>query len=108
MHVDIACHHTTLTEPLRASVEQKLAKLAHHTDQPISAHVVLTVTKHEHVAEATLSVNGAPFHARDQAQGMYEAIDGLVGKLDRALRKAKTRRLQRTRGPVPSLKQAST
>lgn len=107
MHVDISGHHTSLTDGLREAVSQKFAKLDHHTDRPLTAHVVLTVEKHRHVAEATLTVNGKPFHATGQAEGMYEAIDDLVSKLDRSMRKDKTKRLQRVRGPVPSLKQVT-
>ena len=109
MHVDIACQHTTLTDPLRQAVLEKFAKLDDHTDKAVAAHVVLRVEKDRHVAEATLTVQGKPLHAEASARGangMYQAIDKLVARLDRAMRKAKTKKLQRTRGPVPSLRHA--
>lgn len=107
MHVDIFCHHTSLTDALRDAVNQKLSKLDHHTDEPLNVHVVLTVEKNRQVAEATVNRNGTSFHSKAEAGSMYEAIDSLVDKLDRAMRKDKTKRLQRVRGPVPSLKQAA-
>ena len=106
MRVDISCQHTSLTDGLREAVKQKLSKLDHHTDKPLTAHVVLTVEKNRHVAEAPLALNGTPLHAKAEADSMYAAIDGLAGKLDRAMRKHKTRHVKTFRGPVPSLKQA--
>ena len=109
MHVDIACQHTSLTESLKEAVQEKFSKLDDHTNKAVSAHVVLTVEKDRHVAEATVTVQGKPLHAKASARGvngMYQALDRLVSRLDRAMRKEKTRALQRTRGPVPSLKHA--
>lgn len=107
MHIDISCHHTSLTDGLRDAVTQKFSKLDQHTDRPLAAHVVLTVEKQSHVAEATLTVNGTPFHAKSKSKDMYAGLDQLVSRLDRAMRKAKTKRLQGVRGPVASLKQSS-
>ena len=104
MHVDIACHHTTLTDGLREAVHQKLDKLSHHTDQRLSARVVLTVEKNQQIAEATVLINGKPEHARATAENLYAALDKLVSRLDRALRKNKTRTLQRTRGTHETLR----
>lgn len=104
MQLDIACHHTTLTEGLREAIEHKLGKLAHHTDQPLSARVVLTVERHRQVVEATLMINGKPQHARAAAENAYAALDTLVSRLDRALRKDKTRLLARVRNTQESLR----
>ena len=38
MRVDISCQHTSLTDGLREAVNQKLSKLDHHTDKPLTAH----------------------------------------------------------------------
>lgn len=104
MHVDVSGHHTTLTPALRSAIEQKFSKLDQHTSAPTKASVVLTVEKNQHVAEATLLVNGTPHHAKASAENMYAAIDKLEARLSRSMRKKKTDRLQGQRGAVPSLK----
>lgn len=104
MHVDVSGHHTTLTPALRAAIEQKFSKLDQHTLAPTRAAVVLTVEKNQHVAEATLWVNGTTHHARAVAENMYAAIDTLESRLSRLMRKKKTDRLQHQRGGGPSLK----
>lgn len=95
MELQLSCHHTTLTPGLREAVDSRFDRLAHHTNRPTTAHVVLTANSgnQPHKAEATLLVNGQPLHASGDAPDMYSAIDQLVSRLDRQLRKAKTARL---------------
>ncbi|MGH8415624.1 MAG: ribosome hibernation-promoting factor, HPF/YfiA family, partial [Gammaproteobacteria bacterium] len=52
-------------------------------------HVVLTVSKLEHKAEATLQVNRGKLFADAVDADMYAAIDGLTDKLDRQVKKHK-------------------
>lgn len=95
MEIQLACHHTTLTEAMREAVNTRFDRLAHHTHRPTTAHVVLTANggTQPHKAEATLLLNGKPLHASASARDMYAAIDSLVSRLDRLLRKDKTARL---------------
>ncbi len=104
MHVDVSGHHTTLTPALRTAIEQKLSKLDQHTNEPTKAEVVITVEKNHHLIEATLLVNGTPHHAQAKAPNMYAALDRLESRLSRSMRKEKTKRMQRQRGHVKSLK----
>jgi len=49
----------------------------------------LTVEKLRHKAEATVSFNGSKIYADATKEDMYAAIDGLVDKLDRRVKKLK-------------------
>jgi putative sigma-54 modulation protein len=49
----------------------------------------LTVEKLQHRAEATVSLNGTKIHADSVAGDMYAAVDGLIDKLVRRVRKHK-------------------
>ena len=89
MALDIACHHTTLTDGLREAVEQKLARVQSHASETMEGRVVLTVEPHRHLAEATVRVGKLRAHARAEAPSMYSAIDKLAARLDRAIRKHK-------------------
>ncbi len=96
MEIQLSCQHTTLTESLRSAVTERFQRLAQHTNLPTSAHVVLVAKDggaDHHKAEATLLLNGKPLHASFRSSDMYVAIDGLVSRLDRQLRKAKTARI---------------
>ena len=52
-------------------------------------HCILTVEKLRHKAEAKVNVNGGTIYAEETEEDMYAAIDGLVDKLDRQVRKHK-------------------
>jgi putative sigma-54 modulation protein len=83
MKINVTGHHVDLTPALQGYVNEKLERLGRHFDQVIDAHVVLTVEKLRHKAEATLYVSGNKIHADAVEPDMYAAVDGLVDKLDR-------------------------
>ena len=83
MQVSLSGHHVEITESMRAYVNEKIERLERHFDQALDIHIVLTVEKMRHRAEATLHVSGGNLHADDVQEDMYAAIDGLVDKLDR-------------------------
>jgi putative sigma-54 modulation protein len=89
MQLKLTGHHVDVTPALRGYVEKKLDRIVRHFEQVIDVHCVLTVEKLEHKAEATLGVSGAVIHADAIDGDMYAAIDALVDKLGRRLRKHK-------------------
>ena len=89
MHIDVTGHHVELTDPLRDYVEQKFLRLERHFDNMVDAHVILTVEKLDQKAEATLQLGGAKLFADSVSDDMYAAIDRLVDKLDRQVKKHK-------------------
>lgn len=89
MQISITGHHVDITAALHNYVNSKFERLARHFDQVTNVHVVLSVEKVRQKAEATLHVNGADLHAQAVEEDMYAAIDGLVDKLDRQVKKQK-------------------
>lgn len=83
MQVSLSGHHVDITDSLRNYVNEKVGRLDRHFDQALDIHIVLTVEKLRHKAEATLHVSGSNLHADDVREDMYAAIDGLIDKLDR-------------------------
>lgn len=89
MNLSITGHHVDLTDPLRSYVADKMKRVERHFDHLLDAHVVLTVDKLKHTAEATLRASGADLHAAASTQDMYSSIDQLIDRLDRQTRKHK-------------------
>lgn len=89
MQLSVTGHHIDVTEALRNYVQTKLAKLERHFDHMTDIHCVLTVEKLVHKAEATVHLAGGAIHADSVEQNMYAAIDLLVDKLDRQVKKHK-------------------
>lgn len=89
MQLNLTGHHIDISAALREYVDSKLRRLERHFDNLINVHVVLTVEKASHRAEATVQVSGGQIFA-DAADGdMYAAIDALADKLDRQVRRHK-------------------
>jgi putative sigma-54 modulation protein len=89
MQLSVSGHHVEVTDSLRGYVETKIEKIGRHFDLVSDVHCILTVEKLRHKAEATVSVNGGTIYADAVEEDMYAAIDGLVDKLDRRVRKFK-------------------
>jgi putative sigma-54 modulation protein len=89
MQIDLTGHHVDITSALRDYVHDKLGRLERHFDHVLNAHVVLTVEKLRHKAEASMSVSGSKLFADAVDDDMYAAIDLLVDKLDRQIIKHK-------------------
>ena len=89
MDVTVAGHHVDVTDSLREYVETKMARLERHSDQMTDIHCILTVEKLEHRAEAIIHLNGSTIHADSVEQNMYAAVDTLIDKLDRQVKKHK-------------------
>ncbi len=89
MQLSVTGRHIDITEALKSYVADKTQKLERHFDHVIDVHVILSVEKLVHKAEATFQVNGAKLFAEDQQGDLYAAIDGLLDKLDRQILKHK-------------------
>ncbi|MGD2168244.1 MAG: ribosome-associated translation inhibitor RaiA [Gammaproteobacteria bacterium] len=89
MDVTVAGHHVDVTDSLREYVESKMARLERHSDLMTDIHCILTVEKLEHRAEATIHLSGGTIHADSVEENMYAAVDTLIDKLDRQVKKHK-------------------
>jgi len=89
MQLTVTGHHVEITPPLRSYLQKKLERITRHFDNVIDVHCVLTVEKLRQRAEATVRVSGGTIHADATEPDMYAAIDMLIDKLDRLVRKHK-------------------
>ncbi|HYQ70517.1 MAG TPA: ribosome-associated translation inhibitor RaiA [Gammaproteobacteria bacterium] len=89
MQINLTGHHVDLTAPLHDYVNSKMERLERHFDHVTDIHVVLSVEKLRHKAEATLHVSGGTLFADAVQEDMYAAIDSLTDKLDRQVKKHK-------------------
>lgn len=89
MQISVTGHHLDVTEALKTYVESKFEKLERHFDHVTDVHVILGVEKLVQKAEATVQISGGTLFAEDEQDDMYAAIDGLIDKLDRQIKKHK-------------------
>jgi len=101
MQLNLTGHHVDISDALRSYVESKLERLERHFDHVTNVHVILSVEKLRQKAEATLHLNGADVFAECVEEDMYAAIDGLVDKLDRQVKKHKEKHTNHRNGAIP-------
>lgn len=89
MQINLTGHHMEITDSLRNYVNEKMGKLERHFDKVSNTHVILSVEKDTHKAEATVHMSGNDIFAEASENDMYASIDGLVDKLDRQVKKFK-------------------
>jgi len=89
MQLSITGHHIDVTPALRDYVDTKLERLERHFENVSDIHCILSVEKLRHKAEATVQANGITLFADEVQEDMYAAIDGLIDKLDRQVKKHK-------------------
>ncbi len=99
MQINLTGHHIDITSALHDYVHEKFRRLERHFTQVIDAHVILTVEKLRHKAEASMLVSGNKLFADAVEHDMYAAIDGLVDKLDRQVVKHKEKLKKHHRMP---------
>ena len=89
MQLKITGHHIEVSPTLRERVAGKMEKIERHVDNVTDIHVILTVEKQRHKAEATVSASGTRLYADAIEDDMYAAIDSMSEKLQRRLKKYK-------------------
>ncbi len=89
MQINLTGHHVDVTSPLRDYVTGKMDRLERHFDHVTDVHVILSVEKLRHKAEATIHISGGNLFADATEEDMYAAVDALVDKLDRQIKKHK-------------------
>ena len=88
MHVTVTFRHIEKSEPLRNYAEEKTERLVKYLAEPIEVHWVLTVEKIRHIADATVT-GSITIKAQGDTQDMYSAIDMVIEKLEKQVRKHK-------------------
>ena len=90
-----------VTDSLRAYVESKISKLDKYFTQDLTAHVNLKVySDHKNKVEVTIPAKNVTLRAEDMSQDMYSSIDLVEEKLERQIRKYKTRTNRKSRDNI--------
>ena len=97
MQLIVTGRHLEVTEALETYAATRLKRLERHFDKVSQVHVVLSIEKARHRAEATVHVTGREIFADAVADDMYPAIDALIDKLDRQIKRHKERRVDHHR-----------
>lgn len=96
MNVVVTGRNIDLTPALKDYLLDKLQRSQKHFDHSLNITALLSVAKNPSVAESqtaevTIKLNGAVIRGEESTENMYASIDLVADKIERQLRKYKTR-----------------
>jgi putative sigma-54 modulation protein len=91
MQITTTFRHLDPSDALKSYAEEKLERVNKYIDEPVVAQVFMTVEKIRHCAEVTITAKGITIKASEETNDMYSAIDAVVDKIERQLRRYKER-----------------
>jgi putative sigma-54 modulation protein len=94
MRVTVIGKNIDVTPALKEIVERKISKLDRYFKPNVEARATLTVQKNSQIFEVTIPFNGVILRCEESTDDMYKSIDLVETKLERQIRKQRTK-LQR-------------
>ncbi|PZN06779.1 MAG: ribosome-associated translation inhibitor RaiA [Bacillota bacterium] len=101
MNISIYGKNVDVTDALKEYARKKVGKVAKYFDEPLQAKVTLSVERDRHIVEVTIPLPSSDLllRAEEESDDMYASIDLVVDKLERQIRKYKTRINRKVRRP---------
>ena len=93
MKFNIRGENLEVTEALREYVEKKLSRLERYFEAPPTSDVNVTLSVHrdKQIVEVTIPLPGVLLRAEEKGGDMYASVDLVIDKLERQIRKHKTK-----------------
>jgi len=89
MDIKITARRFELTDALRDYAQKEAYTLKKYFDHLIRGHLILSVEKHRQIVELVIHVWGTDLASRMESEDMYLAIDGVVEKMERQIKRYK-------------------
>lgn len=86
-----------ITDSIKEYIEEKVSKLDKYLSNPeeITAKVVVRISGREQIVEVTIPIQKIVLRCEERHEDLYAAIDKVSDKLERQIRKNKTRMQRR-------------
>ena len=93
MKLTIRGDKLVVTDAIKSYIEEKIAKLDKYFENPedLSANIVVKTRGIEQIIEVTIPIKKAILRSEESHKDLYAAIDKVVDKLERSIRKNKTK-----------------
>lgn len=98
MNIQVRGKNIEITPALKDYVAKRIGKVSRYFDDLGDISAILTVEKGRHIVEVTVPVQGMVLRGEEATSDMYTSIDLVIEKIERQIRKYKTRLARRIRG----------
>lgn len=89
MQIDITFKNMESSDALKDYAFKRLSKMERYIDRTGEAHIVLSIEKRRHQADVTFTADGTVINAVEITEDLYAAIDMVMDKLERQIKKHK-------------------
>ena len=97
MNITVRGKNIDVTPALRDYVEKRVSKVTKYFSEVGNIHAALEVEKNKQSVELTVPVNGIILRAQESTEDMYASIDLVIDKIERQIRKHKTKLMKKFR-----------
>lgn len=98
MKLSVTFRHMDPSEALKEHMEDKLSRFQKYAPDPVRAEVVFSTERHLNQADVTVVLaDGTPIKGKVESDDMYTAVDLVMDKIDRQIRRYKDKQTSRQR-----------
>lgn len=97
MQISVSGKNFDVSDALKEHAQTRLTKISRYFDHIITANVTLSTERNWHLAEVTVFGKGVDMRGEERSKDMYHSIDAVVEKLERQIKKAKGKVIDRGR-----------
>ncbi len=97
MRIQTLGRNITISDPIRQYVNKRVGKFDRLFGDDVEAQVRLSIDRYRQICEVTIPLRGVTLRAEESTNDMYTSIDSVIGKLERQIRKYRTRLEKRMR-----------
>lgn len=93
MQIKVRGEKIKITPAIDTYITEKIGKLDKYFENPetINANILVRIRNVEQIVEVTIPIKNAVLRAEERSKDLYEAVDLVVDKLERQIRKNKTK-----------------
>ena len=103
MRISITSRNMEVSDNLRNLIEKKIRKLERYFKEDTKIVIGLNVERNRHIMEVTVYFDGIVIRAEDHSGDMYTTLDKVLHKLERRIRKYRTKLERKLHGEAFTL-----
>ena len=91
MNLTVTGRNFEITDAIKKNLKKRIAKKGDRLYDNANIHFSFYVSKNRHMAEATVKQKGLTTRAKDETRDLYLTVDNVLGKVEKQIRKHKSR-----------------
>jgi putative sigma-54 modulation protein len=100
MEIAFTFRNVESSEAIKSYATEKIGKLQKYLRAPLHAEVIVTLERHDHHVDVSVTADGKRFAGTERSEDMYASIDLAMDKIGRQVRDAKAASQTKKRHPT--------